>query len=175
MKSIVNTKLIIFNGTLLFDNGIIVAADNADNVTIPDGCEIIDAGGKYTAPGLIDIHCHGAGPYWYHENPDHCSEFFISHGVTTLLPAFYTVMSLEEMVEGAKTIKAASKSGAGRIIDGLYMEAPYMNLSGSFQNSYKWSPEIKKEDYEVLLDALGNYARVWAIDPNREGIEEFMS
>lgn len=69
MKAITNTKLImedglIFDGVVLFENDVILAADWAENVTIPEGCEIIDAGGKYTAPGLVDIHCHGAGYYW---------------------------------------------------------------------------------------------------------------
>lgn len=180
MKAITNTKLIledgiVFNGVLLFDNGVILAADGEDKVKIPANCDIIDADGKYTAPGLIDIHCHGAGDYWFYENPQLCSKHFISHGVTTILPTFYMNMSLEEMIEGAQTIRKESKSGSGRIMDGLYMEGPYMGNKGSFRSSYKWSQEIKAEEYKTLVGKLGDLPRIWAIDPALSGIENFMA
>lgn len=179
MKAIVNTKIIledgiIFNGTVLFDNGMIIDAGESENVDVPQGCEIIDAGGKYTAPGLIDIHCHGAGSNWFYDEPQLCSEFFIKHGVTTILPTFYMNMSLEEMIEGADKIRRESKIGAGRIMNGLYMEGPYMNNEGSFRNEYKWSQDIIPEEYVALVDGMGTMPRVWAIDPELTGIEEFM-
>ena len=107
MNAIVNTKLImedgiIWDGALLFEDGIIVAADWADKVEIPEGTNIIDAGGKYTAPGLIDIHVHGANRLNFHQDPMYCCEFFIKHGHTTVLPTFYCSLSLEEMLEGAE-------------------------------------------------------------------------
>lgn len=48
MKAIVNTKLImedgiIWDGAVLFEGDTILAADWADRVTIPKGCECIDA------------------------------------------------------------------------------------------------------------------------------------
>ncbi len=179
MTAITNAKLImedgiIFDGTLLFDNGIILAADWADKVEIPDGCEIIDANGRYCAPGLVDIHNHGTINDWFYENPEACSEFFLSHGETTILPTFYMNMSLETMIEGAKLIREKSKSGVCRVMDGLYMEGPFMSLVGSFQNELKWTPEIKASDYERMLNEFGDIVRIWAIDPDREGIEGFM-
>ncbi len=179
MTAITNAKLvmedgIIFDGTLLFDNGIILAADWADKVEIPSDCEIIDANGKYVAPGLVDIHNHGTINDWFYENPEACSEFFLSHGETTIVPTFYMNMSLETMIEGAKLIREKSKSGVCRVMDGLYMEGPFMSLVGSFQNELKWTPEIKASDYERMLNEFGDMVRIWAIDPDREGIEGFM-
>ena len=180
MKAIVNTKLIledgiIFNGAILFENGIIADLGKASDVTIPDGTEIIDAHGKYTAPGFIDIHCHGAGEYWYYKNPVECSKHFIEHGETTVLPTLYMNMSIDEMIEASALLKDKAKDGVCRIMDGLYMEAPYMNFSGSFKNQNKVPENIVAEDYERMLAAMGDYARVWAIDPAREGIDEFMA
>ena len=48
MKAIINTKLIledgiIFNGALTYENGVIIQADEADKVHIPDDAEIMDA------------------------------------------------------------------------------------------------------------------------------------
>ena len=57
MKAIINTKLIledsiIFDGAITFEDGVILQLGKRSEVQIPEGAEVIDAGGKYTAPGL---------------------------------------------------------------------------------------------------------------------------
>ncbi len=179
MKAITNTKLvmedgIIWDGTVLYENGKIVKAGWAQDIEIPADAEVTDAQGLYTAPGLIDIHNHGGGDWLFAENPTYCSEYFIKHGVTTVLPTFYHNLDMDIMLESAQKIREASKTGAGRIMDGLYMEGPFMNLMGSFQNEMKWSGAVKEEEYVKLMEGLGDMVRVWAIDPNRENIESFL-
>ncbi|MBR3934213.1 MAG: amidohydrolase family protein [Clostridia bacterium] len=180
MKAIINTKLImedgiIWDGALLYEGDKIVAADWKDKVEVPKDAEIIDANGLYTAPGLIDIHNHGCREYWFYENPQYVSDFFIKHGVTTVLPTFYHIMSKEDMKNGAAKIREISKHGTGKIMDGLYMEGPFMSLSGSSSSQIKWHGAVCKEDYAELIESFGDMVRVWAIDPNRENIEEFMA
>ena len=180
MKAIVNTKLvmedgIIWDGALTYEGEKIVQVGWTKDVIIPADAEVYDAQGLYTAPGLIDIHNHGGGDWLFAENPNYCAEYFLKHGETTILPTFYHNLDMDAMLEGAKKVRAASKNGAGRCMDGLYMEGPFMNLSGSFQNELKWSGAIKKEEYVKLIEGLGDLVRVWAIDPNRENIEDFMS
>ena len=179
MYAIIHTKLIledsiIWDGAVTFENGKIVAVGPAEEVSIPEDAEIIDAGGLYTAPGLIDIHNHGGPDYLYHENPVHCSEFFLKHGETTVLPTFYCNLNLEQMLEGLKKVREASQSGAGRIIDGLYLEGPYMNGTGSNQKYILWGGAIDRDEYGPLLEQMAGYARIWAVDPARPGIEGFM-
>ncbi len=179
MKAIINTKLvmeggIIWDGVLLYEGDKIIKVGAAADITVPADAEVIDAKGKYTAPGLVDIHNHGGGDWLFAENPEYCSEYFIKHGVTTVLPTFYHNLDMRAMLEGAEKVRKASKTGAGKIMDGLYMEGPFMNLMGSFQSEMKWSGDIKAETYVPLVEGLGDLVRVWAIDPDRNGIEEFM-
>ena len=179
MKAIVNTKLIleegiIFDGAITFDQGRILAVGERKDVEIPAGTEIIDAGGKYTAPGLIDIHNHGCGKKNFNLEPQRCAAHFLKHGETTVLPTFYMNLTAEQMIEGAERVREASKTGAGRIIGGLYMEGPYMGAFGSFQSGIKWNGPIDPRDYEPLVDKIHDMVRVWAIDPSREHIEDFM-
>lgn len=179
MKAIVNTKLItengiIWDGALTYEDGRIVQAGWAQDVTIPAEAEIYDAGGLYTAPGLIDIHNHGGPDVRFYENPKCCAEYFLTHGVTTVLPTLYCDLTCDEMIEALHRIREASQSGAGRIIDGLYMEGPYMSGFGSNQKYILWNGEIRKEEYAPLLEEFKGYARVWAIDPARTGIVDFM-
>ena len=42
---------------------------------MPPGTQVVDAGGKFIIPGLIDSHVHYA---WYE------GELFLAHGVTTI-------------------------------------------------------------------------------------------
>ncbi len=180
MKAIFNTKLvmedgIIWDGALTYDNGKIVQVGWAKDVTIPEDAEIIDAQGQYTAPGLIDIHNHGGDGFYFVENPMHCAKFFLKHGETTILPTLYHNMDMNTMIEGAQKIKEASKTGAGKVLDGLYMEGPYMKLSGSFSSEIKWENRITSDEYIPLVEGLGDMVRIWAIDPDRENIEEFMA
>lgn len=179
MNAIINTKLvmedgIIWDGALTYENGKILQVGWAKDVNIPADAEIIDAQGQYTAPGLIDIHNHGGGEWLFAEDPMYCAEYFLKHGQTTNLPTFYHNLDMQAMLDGAEKVRKVSKTGAGRALDGLYMEGPFMSLSGSFQNEMKWSGAIKEEDYTRLIEGLGDLVRVWAIDPNRENIEAFM-
>ncbi len=180
MKAIVNTKLIleegiIWNGAITWEGDRLVEVGPADTVTIPADAEVMDAGGLYTAPGLIDIHTHGSTEHLFCDEPTKAAEHFIRHGETTVLPAFYCNLTLEQMVEGAEKIRCAAKQGAGRILSGLYMEGPYMNGRGSNQKYILWGGRINEEEYAPLVEQVKDLARVWAIDPAREGIEEFMA
>ena len=179
MNAIIHTKLlledgIIWDGAITWENGRIVDAGPASEVAIPAGAAVRDARGLYTAPGLIDIHNHGGPDVLFSEDPQGCCAHFLRHGETTVLPTFYCNLTLEQMTEGAKALREASGTGAGRIIGGLYMEGPYMGGFGSNQNSILWSGDILRAEYAPLLSAVTGFARIWAIDPARPGIEGFM-
>lgn len=180
MKAIVNTKLIledgiIFNGSITYENGIILQADEADRVNIPDDAEIIDAKGLYTAPGLIDIHNHGSKDDLFCDEPLKCCQYFIMHGQTTVLPTFYCNLSYNQIVDGAEKIRQLRITGVGRIMEGIYMEGPYMSGNGSNQKYILWQGDICKEEYEPLVQAVKDITRIWAIDPGRKNITEFMA
>ena len=179
MKAIINTKLImvdgiIWDGAVTYEDGKIVQVGKRSEVDIPEGTEIIDAKGLYTAPGLIDIHNHGGGGEGlFYEDPMGCCEFFLKHGQTTVLPTFYMNMSPEKMRDGAQCIRDHMKTGAGRIMAGLYMEGPFMRNSGSFAYEMRfWAGKIPEDVYKPLIDDLSDLVKVWAIDPQREGIDD---
>ena len=179
MNAIINTKLIledgiVFDGAITFENGVIRQLGKASEVSIPEDAVIYDAGGRYTAPGLIDIHNHGGCDRLFHEDPQHCCEFFLPHGQTTVLPTFYCSLTAQEMLDGLRKIRETSKTTVGKIIGGLYMEGPYMGGFGSNQKYILWGGDIDREEYGPLLEAMAGYARIWAIDPARPGIETFM-
>ncbi len=50
------TKGSIKNGSVLIRDGKIAAV--GDHLTVPDGAQVIDAGGQFVMPGIIDCHSH---------------------------------------------------------------------------------------------------------------------
>lgn len=62
MKAIINGRVVTVtgsiyeNGTILYDNGRIIAV--GENIDVPADAEIIDATNCYVTPGLIDCHTH---------------------------------------------------------------------------------------------------------------------
>ena len=179
MKAIVNTKLImedgiIWDGAVAFDDEKIITVGNCQEVDITGAEEVYDAGGLYTAPGLVDMHNHGSAEHSFAADPAAAARFFLSHGVTTVLPTFYHNLSKADMIAGAERVRQAAKTGPGRIMRGLYMEGPFMSLMGSMQSEIKWEGAIQEADYVDLIDSFGDMVLVWAIDPDRENIEAFM-
>ena len=180
MKAITNAKLlfedsVVWNGTLLLDGERIAAAGRVDEIEIPAGAEIIDAQGLYAAPGFIDIHNHGGPGDLFHKDAEGCAAHLLRHGVTMVLPTLYCDLDAPELIRAAGILRGFSKSGYGRIVAGLYMEGPYMGGFGSNQQGLLWNGEIKREDYADVIEAAAGFARVWAVDPARPGIESFMS
>ena len=67
----------IRNARILIEGSTIrkVWSGDAASETLPPGTQVVDAGGKFIIPGLIDSHVHYA---WYE------GELFLAHGVTTI-------------------------------------------------------------------------------------------
>lgn len=180
MKAIINTKLImedsmIWDGALVYDGGRIISCGWASEVEIPEGTELVDAKGLYTAPGFVDVHNHGGNGAWFYSEPERACEHFLKHGETTILPTLYFNLDYDTTMSGVRLIREASKSGAGRVIAGLYMEGPYMNTKyGSDNNNIKWKEVIDPGEYVSLVDYIGDFVKVWCVAPERENIEQFV-
>ena len=135
MKAIVNGKLIlkdrIVEGKALLYTDVIEGIVDADKV--PAGAEIIDAAGKYVAPGLIDLHIHG---YLGKDVCDGSEESMrticqgiVKNGVTGFLPTTMTVdmQVIVKALETCRALKEESKTWDGTTILGVHAEGPFIN------------------------------------------------
>ena len=180
MKAIINAELIlrdhyIPDGVLFIDNGLITDFGPKKEMTIPEGCEIIDAEGAYVGPGFVDIHTHASAGYWFKDEAVIPAANFLKHGTTTVLAALYFSMNKEQYLSAIKVVQDAMKSGKAPNLLGMYMEGPYLNPKfGSDRKNCPWAGPIRKEDYQEIIDAAGKDAYVWCLAPERENIEEFV-
>ncbi|MCC0696783.1 N-acetylglucosamine-6-phosphate deacetylase [Clostridioides sp. ES-S-0048-02] len=131
MKCLINGKIILKNQilenkVLVFDEKIIDISDE-----IPNDCEVIDVGGKYISPGLIDIHIHGNMGKDTMDSTDESietiSKSIMRHGVTSFLPTTMT-MDKEHVYDALEVIKKAkSRKLGGAQVLGAHLEGPFIN------------------------------------------------
>ncbi len=170
---LVMTDHYIYDASILIDDGKIV--DFGRKLQIPSEAEVIDAKGMYVGPGLIDVHTHADGETFFNQDPVKAAKTLLSHGVTDVLPALYYNMNADQYVDAINNIKAAISSGEANNIIGLYMEGPYLNPNyGCNRENNPWKGPVSKDNYQKVVDAAGELARVWCVAPERENIEEFV-
>ena len=180
MLAIINAELVMHNhfipeAVLFVEDGVITGYGEMRNTPIPEGCEILDAEGAYVGPGLIDIHNHAGGGYWFYENPEKAAQFNLAHGTTTILACLYFNMNKDQLVEQAKLVQAAMTKPECKNIAGFYMEAPYMNPKfGADREGNPWKGPICSDDYQPIIDQVGTDAKVWVVAPERENILQFV-
>ena len=180
MRAITNVNLVLAacilpDAVLLLDGGQIADFGPARKLPIPNEAEVLDGKRLFLGPGLIDIHTHAANGVWIWQDPDSASDTLLRHGVTSVLPALYINMDAREQMEALDRLRTASRKGAGRIIRGAYMEGTYLNPKfGCDLESNRWAGPIRREDYLPLVEAAGDFAKVWCLAPEREGIPEFV-
>jgi len=136
MKCIINGKIVtpseVLEGkAIIFDE---IIKDIVDEQSIPAGCDVIDAGGAYVAPGLVDIHIHGyVGEDTCDGDPEgleRMAKAIVANGVTSFCPTTMTVAKsqIEKAFDSARELK--SKEGYhGANVLGINCEGPFINPS----------------------------------------------
>ena len=136
-------KTIILNGTIItpfkllegeaifIEKGKITAIKERKVMDIPAGVEIIDAGGKFVAPGFIDIHVHGGGGSdimdGKYEAVKQVATTHSRFGTTAFLPTTMT-MSKDKIIRSLKSVHEAFIKGTGAAeILGVNLEGPYIS------------------------------------------------
>lgn len=173
MRCIINGTLIMKDGllagkALVFDERIRAIAD-----AIPAGAEVIDAGGGYVSPGLIDVHCHGfMGMDASHGDPEELrrmSRRAAQTGVTAWLP---TTMTLDwPALEGCfAAIRQAQRDSLapdwrGAQVLGCHAEGPFISpkRKGAQAESGIQPPDAEK------LRPWADVIRLMTLAPEREG------
>ena len=140
-----------------------------------EGCEILDARGAYLAPGLVDIHCHGADDVRFSLEPLRAAKYLLRHGTTTVLPTLSYSMSRQALLDGIDTIHEAMGHPDGANIGGFYMEGPYLNPKfGSNRYDISFRGAADPAEYRELIRRVGTDVKVWAVAPERENILQFV-
>ena len=136
--------VVIHNGTVLtpFDeirDGVVVvqgarilSVGRRGELQEPPGAMVIDAGGDYIVPGLIDIHVHGSkGADVMDATPEALetmSSFFATRGVTAFAATMITA-PMEDLLAGLENARSVIQGGGlpGAEVLGVHQEGPFLN------------------------------------------------
>jgi N-acetylglucosamine-6-phosphate deacetylase len=178
LKAIINANVvledkILENGVILFEEGIIIQADQADRIAIPENCEKIDAQGLYVGPGFVDIHCHAGGDVWAHDDPEKMAAFHLESGTTSINCTIFHDIGEDGAIEAMKKIRSAMEKNKPGNIMGVHFEGPFLNPK--YGAHAKTIRPVDKREYQRYLEEAGDIITMWTVAPEIEGAREFIT
>lgn len=115
---------------------------------VPDSqTEVIDCKGRFILPALVDVHTHGANGYDFNtadiDGMKKIMEFYITHGVGTVLP---TVMTDSDEVICRQVALIAELAKDYPEIKGIHLEGPFLSeqFSGAMPKRFLQKPSFEK-------------------------------
>lgn len=167
---IITPYRIISQGTVLINGDTIVEVKEG-HIEVPDAIEI-DAGGKYIAPGFIDIHVHGGGGHDFMDGTEtaflNIAETHCRYGTTSMTPTTLT-SEKEGLLHTLKLYESANqRNKKGAQFLGMHLEGPYfaMNQRGAQDPRFIRDPD--PAEYEDILSRTDAITR-WSAAPELKG------
>jgi len=165
---------VLHHGNVLIAEGKIVSVSDRNEEF--DGAVEIDAGGKYVAPGFIDIHVHGGGGHDFMDGTENAflqiAALHARHGTTAMLPTTLSA-SREELIATLSAYEKADKKNAdGSQYLGMHLEGPYFAMSQRGAQDPRYIRDPDPEEYEHIL-SLSPHIRRWSAAPELKGAMEF--
>ena len=151
-------------GTVVVGGGKILAVEEGvyrEGDVLPSGLRVmgsvIHAEGLTVAPGLIDIHVHGAIGY---DTMDATPEaiagmarFFAQHGVTSFLPTTVTAGRSETLAAIENVGRCLGPQAGGAEVLGIHLEGPYVNVEKKGAQSPVHIRPADPEEYKAFFKA----------------------
>lgn len=167
---------------VLMDDGSIVKLGPQTATEIPAGCKVQDFPDCVLAPGLVDMHTHGAAGVDVMEadadGQSRIEKFLVRHGVTTYFPTTITapmdkiLASLERLANAVE--KGATNSGRTQPI-GIHIEGPFLSHArkGMHPEGDLQKPTLKS--FNQMWEASRGQIRVMTIAPELDGALEVIA
>ena len=139
----------------------------------------IDVGGRYVAPGIVDLHTHGAGGFDFmdgEESDIHGAAGALARfGTTTCLPTTLT-SSDEELFDFLVNLNRAKKNRTNKEcrMPGAHLEGPYFNMEQKGAQDPRYIIPPRKEHYRRVLEKADGLIKRWSVAPEVEGAMEFI-
>src|SRR5215468_4463683 len=161
--------VMLTNARLIGDSGVRVGwLEIADGRVAASGDGLrdgVDLGGRYVAPGFVDMHVHGGGGAAFTDDPLAVLEFHREHGTTTCLASLVTA-PIPELVEQVVALAPLVESG---LVAGVHLEGPFLAAArrGAHDPALLRAPDAGS--VATLLDTGRGTVRMVTIAPELPG------
>lgn len=179
MKRFYQNGIIVTDGKEIRDLGILAE----DGVilellpTAPEGAEIVDLGGRYVMPGLIDLHCHGGDGFEFIDGTEEsilgACQLHADHGTRVLYPTI-SATDYDTMVRALEAIERC-RDRMPLEIPGVHLEGPYLapEMCGAQDTGVIRLPDPK--EYEALVERFGSLIARWSYAPEKDADGRFLA
>lgn len=149
------------------------------DVLPPESAQVvIDARGKYLAPGFIDLHVHGGGGSDFSDAGGRkllrIIKFLARFGVTAVLPTIAT-SSREDLFRIVRFIAPfyiGNKIG-GRVL-GINLEGPYLSIGKRGAQPLRFIRNPDQYEVEKLLESAGGAVKIMTLAPELKGASDLI-
>jgi len=166
------------DAVVLVEGEKIVSVGRQDNIPIPDGAEVIDAGDKIMVPGFIDLHHHGAVGSYAAEGAEavkKIGQYLVKTGTTAWLPTVW--LPTDDTLENLRAVVTAKQEGTGGAdVIGLYMEGPFLAPKGipGFEAEDKGLRRPSIKQFMQFVEAAEGNLKLMGITPELDGALELI-
>lgn len=139
------------------------------NITIPEDYDVWDVGDRIVAPGLVDIHIHGANGYFAREGAEavhEVSKWLATTGTTSWLA---TVGDLEGIKGAVAAIKQGRQQRGGASVEGIHGEGPFLYPKYLPGESKAPPPPAEFSVYHEILEASEGHLLLMDCSPDLPG------
>lgn len=175
----------IDDAALVLEDGALTAIGGREAVSIPAGARVVDLGDSILAPGLIDIHIHGAAGHDVMEGSEEalCAiECLLArHGVTSYCPTTVTASldhTLRALEKLAKAVDRRSRSCPGparaRPV-GIHLEGPFLSHARPGVHLPLHLQSASTKVFNQMWEAAAGQIRMMTIAPELDGALELIS
>ena len=161
MKTVFTNGRIILTDRILDGYSVIVEDGVISDVTRGNTAadKVVDLGGRYLAPGFIDMHTHGAGGHDFMDGTEEAIKgacmTHLSHGTTSIVPTTLTCLNSElfNFFEVFRKVKAGWHEGPNLL--GIHLEGPFFNAAQAGAQDPKFLQLPTRENFMPILEAGG--------------------
>jgi len=164
------------HSVLVLENGRIAAIEPEDQVSSEPGeAEVIEAAGLWVAPGMIDLHVHGAVGC---DTMDasiaglcKMSAYFLRQGVTAYLPTTIT-QTADAIRRAIDSVVEFSRAPEGARPLGLHLEGPYLAYKNRGAQAPDWLRNPDPAEYRPWFES--GFVRLVTLAPELPGALELI-
>jgi len=172
----------IEDAALVLEDGTIAAVGRREALAIPQHARVFDFGDAILAPGLIDIHIHGAAGHDVMDASDDglaaIERLMARHGVTSYCPTTVTAPVSQTLSALESLGRAAGQNhtmGDRARPLGIHLEGPFLSHARRGVHSPLFLQPVLMELFDRMWQAAGGQVAMLTIAPELEGAPELIA
>lgn len=159
---------VLKGGMVVLEGEKIIGVYSAEDSLLAKDIAAFDYGAGYIAPGLVDLHLHGALGKDVMDGEVESLEAIAAHqarcGVTGFVPATWAA-PMPSILKAVETVKAATRLPLPSEILGVHLEGPFLSLKKKGAQNPEFIKEASAGELDSLVEASRGLKAIMTLAP----------